>query len=124
MSLVYQIQNGLKKNFSESDICDTVINSISSELLLKSYLEGKPDMNIASLSKVRGSYFKEPNSTALFTALSNSRHATNESAQEYVMRLMSLRQKILLVIKEESCSYNEELTQNHFYPCRFDRTSE
>ena len=79
MSLIYQIQN-LKKNFSVSDICDAVIKSISPGLLLRSYLEGKPDMNIASLRKILQSYFKEPNSTALFTALSNPRQAANESA--------------------------------------------
>ena len=51
---------------------------------------------------------------ALFTALSNSRQAPNESAQEYFMRLMSLHQEILFVTKEKSCSYSEELIQNHF----------
>ena len=71
-------------------------------------------MNIASLSKILRSHFTEPNSTALFNALSNSKQTANELAQEYVMRLMSLRQEILFVTKEESCSYSEELIQNRF----------
>ena len=102
MNLIYQIQNGLKQIFSGSDICGAVIKTISPDLPLRSYLEGKPDMNIASLRKILRSYFKEPNSTALITALSNPRQAANESAQEYVMKLMSLRQKFLFVTKEES----------------------
>ena len=71
-------------------------------------------MNITSLRKILRSHLKEPNSTALFFPLSNSRQAANETAREYVMRLMSLRKKNLFAIKEESCSYREELIQNRF----------
>ena len=83
MGLIYQIQNGLKKPFSEKKICDAVINNILPDLPLRIYLEGKSEMNIESLSKILQSDYKEPASTT-FTALSNSRQATNESAQEYV----------------------------------------
>ena len=75
----------------ESDICDVVIKNTSPDLPLRSYLERKPEVNIVSLSKILRSHFKEPTSTVLFTALSNSRQAENESADEYVMRLISLR---------------------------------
>ena len=61
--------NGLKKYCLESDIFDVVINSISSDLPLRSYLEGNLDMNIASMSQILQSHVKEPNSTTLFTAL-------------------------------------------------------
>ena len=36
-------------------------------------------MNIATLSMILQSRIKEPNSTALFTPLSNSRQAANEN---------------------------------------------
>ena len=114
MSMIFQIQNGLKKNFSESDIYDAVIKSILPDLSLRSYLEGNPDMSIASLSKVFRSRFKEPRPINQFTALSNSRQTANELAQEYVMMLMSLLQKILFATMDESCSYSEELIQNCF----------
>ena len=78
MSLIYQIQNGVKDNFSESDICDAVIESILPDIPLRSYFEVKPFMSIVSLSKMLRANFKEPNSTALFTAISNSRQAANE----------------------------------------------
>ena len=52
MGLIYQIQNGLQKIFSESDICDAVIKSISPDLPLRSYFKGKPEMNTESLSKI------------------------------------------------------------------------
>ena len=114
MSLIYQMNSGIEKGFSERDICEAVIKSISPDLPLRSYLEGKETMDMATLSKILRSHFKEPNSTALFTQLSNSKQASTESAQEYVIRLMSLRQKILFVSREESCSYNFDLIQNRF----------
>ena len=74
-------------------------------------------MKITSLDKILQSHFKEPNSTTLFTALSNSIQVATESAQEYVMRLMPLRQKILVVTNEENCSYSEDSIHDS---CRFD----
>ena len=114
MSLIYQMNSGIEKEFPERDICEAVIKSISLDLPLRSYFEGKQTMDIASLSKILRSHFKEPNSTALFTQLSNSRQTSTESAKEYVIRLMSLRQKILFVSREETCSYSFDLIQNRF----------
>ena len=106
MNLIYQIQNGLNKNLSKND---TVTKSTLSDLYLRSSLERKPDMNIASLSKILWSYFKEPYSTALFTALSNSKQEANEWITEICHDV-----DVVFVIKEVRCSYSEELTQNHF----------
>lgn len=114
MSLIYQMNSGLEKGYSERDICEAVIRSISPDLPLRSYLEGKEIKDIASLSKILRTHFKEPNSTALFTQLSNSRQTSTESAQDYVIRLMALRQKILFVNKEETCNYSIDLIQNRF----------
>lgn len=79
---------------------------------VRSYLKGKLDMNIVSLSKILLSRFKEPSSIALLAPLSNWRQAVNVSAQEYIMRLMLLHQKKFFLVK--SCSYSEKLIQNHF----------
>ena len=114
MSLIYQMNSGIEKGFSERNICEAVVKSISPDLPLRNYLEGKQTMDIASLSKMLRSHFKEQNSTVLFTQLSNSRQTSTESAQEYVTRLMSLRQKILFVSREETCSYSFDLIQNRF----------
>ena len=114
LSLVYQIQNGVKRNYSESDICDAVIKSISPELPLRAYLEGKYNLDLRILSKILRSHFKELDATALFTLLGSTCQKHNESAQEFVMRLMSLRQKVLFVSKEDSYQYDHRLVQKPF----------
>ena len=112
--LIFQINNGLKNGYSEHEICDAVIKSMAPDLALRTYLEGKDNLNLKTLSRTLRSHFKEPNATSLFTELSNSKQLPSESAQEFVARLMSLRQKILFISKEDNCGYSEALVQDHF----------
>ena len=110
----FQINNVLKKQYSEHEICDSVIKSIAPDLALWTYLEGKDNLNLKTLSMILRSCFKEPNARSLFTELSNSKQLPSESAQEFVVRLMSLRQRILYISKEDNCGYSEALVQDRF----------
>ena len=60
------------------------------------------------------SHFREPSAISLFSELSNSKQLPSESAQEFVVRLMSLPQKILYISKEDNCGYSEALVQHRF----------
>ena len=113
-SLIFQINNGLKKGYSEHEICDAVIKSIAPDLALQTYLEGKDNFNLKTLSRILRSHSKELNATSFFTELSNSKQLPSESAQEFLVRLMSLRQKILFIFKEDNWGYCETLVQDHF----------
>ena len=66
------------------------------------------------MSSILRSHFKEPNATTLFTGLSNSKQLLSESAQEFVARLMSLRQNMLFISKEDKCGYSEALVQDFY----------
>ena len=113
-SLIFQINNGLKKGYSEHEICDAVNKSIAPDLVLRTYLEGKENFNFKILSMIFRSHFKEPKATSLFTELTNSKQLPSEPAQKFVARLMSLRQKILLISKQGNCGYSEALAQDRF----------
>ena len=102
-SLIFQIKNGLKKGYSEHEICDAVIKSIAPYLALRTYLVGKYNLNLKTLSRIVRSHFKETNATSLFTKLSNSKQLPSESAEEFVVRLTSLGQKILFISREHNC---------------------
>ena len=98
LSFVYQIQNGVKRNYSESDICDAVIKSISSELPLRAYLEGKYHLDLKILSKILRSHFKD--ATALFNLLGST-------CQRICTRICNplnefKADKVLFVSKEDS----------------------
>ena len=74
-----------------------MVRSIAPNLSLRTYMEGKSDLTLVSVSKILRSNFGEPYATTLFTELSNSKKIQNESAQEFVIRLMAFRQKVLFV---------------------------
>ena len=113
-SLIFQIENGLKKGYSEVNVIDGVINAISHETELRQYLEGKGELDLVSMGKILRYHYKEKDATTLFTSLSTARQGTNESSQDFVLRLMNLRQKILFVSKEESVEYHPQLVQKRF----------
>ena len=113
-SLIFQINNGLKKRYSEHEICDAVIKSVAPDLALRTYLEGKENLNFKTLSMIFRSHFKEPKATSLFTELTNSKQLPSEPAQRFVARLMSLQHKILLISKQDNCGYSEALAQDRF----------
>ena len=45
-SLIFQIQNELKKDCSDGEICDAIVKNIAPDLPLRTYLEGKADLNL------------------------------------------------------------------------------
>jgi len=90
-----------------------VIKSISPDCELRTYLESK-QTDLKTLSKVLRSHFKEKDATTLFTTLSNAKQGIQESPNNFVMRLLALRQKVLFVSKENVCQYEYPLVQERF----------
>ena len=114
-SLSYQIANGRKLGVSEDRICGAVINAISPSNNLRTYLESKPNLNLVSLVEVLHSHFKEKDSASVFTELSNAVQQSTETALDFVLRLMCLRQKMLDLSNEEGCPYDENLLGKRFF---------
>ena len=113
-SLAFQINNALEQGYGTSEIINAVIKAINPDNALRSYLEGRGRINIKQLLKILRSHFKEKNATSLFTLLAGLTQNEQESAQEFVIRAMSLRQKVILVSKEEDCPYSHHLVQSRF----------
>ena len=58
-SLAYQIHNGIKQGYIVHEIINAVIRAISPGNYLRSYLEGREDINLQQFLKVLRSHFKE-----------------------------------------------------------------
>ena len=87
--------------FSEEAICAAIVSAISPGIPLQSYLESKPNLTLASLVQVMQSHFREKDSTSTLTELSNACQTNIETCLEFVMRLMSLRKKVLSLASED-----------------------
>lgn len=110
VSLVRQIEAGLRKSYSEADIIDGVTRAISPSLPLRSYLEGRENLSLSSLRKILRSHYEEKSATELYTQLTNSTQGRDEP-QDFLLKLLSLKQKVLFISKEEGADaqYDEKL---------------
>ena len=113
-SLCYQMQNARTIGYSNKEIINAVIKCINPSLELRAYLEGRTNLTYKSFITTLRSHYKEQDATSLFTTLSTTKQSGTETAQEFTMRLMTLKQKILFVSQEESSGYSQELIQERF----------
>ena len=116
ISLVHQIEGALAKGYSEVEVNEAIIRSISPGLPLRSFLECTPDLPLSKLRKILRSHYREKSSTELYKALSTLTQAPNEDAQAFLFRALELRQRVIFTCKEadSKIKYDQSLIQNLF----------
>ena len=116
ISLVHQIEGALAQGYSEVEINEAIIRSISPGLPLRSFLECTPDLPLSKLRKILCSHYREKSSTELYKALSTLTQAPNEDAQAFLFRALELRQRAIFTCTEadSKIKYDKSLIQNLF----------
>lgn len=99
-SLARQIEHGLRKGFPEAEIVDAVIRAIVPGMQLRSYLEGKSDLKLPTLRRIRRCHYQEKSATELYKQLSSEVQGIKETPQNFLIRALDLRQKILFASQE------------------------
>lgn len=114
-SLMRQIDAGHEKGYSDKELIEGVIRSISAGMRLRSYLESKEDLTLSTLRNIL-EVFKEGDATSLYKELSFASQGQNKSCQEFVIRLLDLRQKIVQASKrvDAPLRYDPDLVQKLF----------
>lgn len=115
-SLARQIESGLSKGYPEPDIIDAVIRAITPCLQLRSYLEGKDNLTLPALRRILRSHYQERGATDLYKQLTSEVQSSKESPQNFLVRAMDLRQKILFASQEaeSGLKYDPALVQSLF----------
>ena len=115
-SLVHQIDRALSRGYPEADVVDAVINAMVPGLSLRAYLETKPDLDLPVLRRLLRSHYREKEATELYHDLTRAVQEPKESPQEFLLRMLALRQKILFASKEANAafSYDATLVQGMF----------
>ena len=111
VSLARQINAGLKKGIPEEEIVEAVVRAVCPGLPLRSYLEGRSDLELATLRRVLRSHFREKDATALFHELTNAVQSGKEEAYDFVMRVLDLKQKVLFASQEAGATVTYGLLQ-------------
>ena len=100
-SLSFQIANARQRGFEDPEICAAVIKAISPGEYLRTYLEMCGNLTLDALIPILRSHFKEKDATLVYSELSNGTQNPSETENEFCLRMMSLRQKVLLMSSEE-----------------------
>jgi hypothetical protein len=115
-SLISQIEGGLKKKYSEVEVINAVIRAVQPGLQLISYLESVPDLTLPKLRKILRFHYHEKSATELYQTLANITQLPKEDPQSFLIRALTVRQKIIFASKESgsNITYDESSVQGLF----------
>ena len=99
-ALISQIEAGLTKGYSDKEAVSAVVRAVQPDLHLRSYLETMVDLTLPRLCKIFRFHFHERNATELYQLLTNTAQQPNEDPQSFLMRALTVRQKIISASKE------------------------
>ena len=89
ISLNGQIEAALEKGYSIREIVDAIIRSISSSLLLPSYVEAISELTLPTLRRIIIAYYQRKNSSELFAELANLAQISTEEPQTFLIRALT-----------------------------------
>jgi hypothetical protein len=116
ISLNHQIESGLKRKYTEDEIVDAVIRAISPHTSLRSYIETMPDLGLPQLRKILRIHYCEKTASELYQQLTTMCQKPKESVQQFLLRIMDARNKVVFAGKEADTDFNygSQLIQNTF----------
>ncbi|KAI4875326.1 hypothetical protein NFI96_030093, partial [Prochilodus magdalenae] len=114
-NLCKQLDEGIREGFSESEIIRTVLR-ITKPGTFREMLTNKDDLTVEELKRFLRSHIRDKNSTELFLELSNARQQDKESPQQFLYRIMGLKQRVLFESQQPGAdfSYDRKLVQGTF----------
>jgi hypothetical protein len=114
-SLTKQIDEGLAANHSENDIIRGVLRVIKPGNF-KDMLVNKDGLTIPELKSFLQSHLNERSSSELFQELMCGKQNDNETPQQFLYRLIGLKQKLIFLSKQAATDleYDEQTIQNVF----------
>ena len=113
VSLTRQVESGKCKGYSENEITESVIRAISPTLKLRSYVETMEGLTLKKLLQVLKAHNKQKSATELYHELTILCQDPKESAEDFLIRALDLRQQVLFTsrVMEEDVKYSPELVQ-------------
>ena len=114
-SLIYQMQEGIHAKYDAKQVMAGVVKAMKAGSSIRMYFEGHPGISGQMFLKMIRSHYGVKDSTTLLTELSNSVQGTSEKEMDFVLKLMSLRDNIIAVSREEGCPLNAEKVRDRFF---------
>ena len=114
-SVCRQIEEGLKEQFSDAEVVRAVLRVIKPGNF-KDMLMVKDDLTVDELKGFLHSHLGEQSNTELFQELMCTKQKDSETPQQFLYRVIGLKQKILLASKhtDSDVRYNASTVQDVF----------
>lgn len=114
-SLCRQMEEGLKEQFSDTEVVRAVLRVIKPGTF-KDMLMNKDDLTVEELKAFLHSHLGEQSNTELFQELMCTKQKDNETPQQFLYRVIGLKQKIILASKHANTDvkYSASTVQDVF----------
>eukprot|EP00112_Aurelia_sp_Birch-Aquarium-sp1_P003997 Seg1452.4 transcript_id=Seg1452.4/GoldUCD/mRNA.D3Y31 product="Retrovirus-related Pol polyprotein from transposon 17.6" pseudo=true protein_id=Seg1452.4/GoldUCD/D3Y31 len=116
VSLIHQIDSAIEKGFTEREVTDGVIKSISPHSSLRNYILLLPSRSLSKLRQILRVFFQEKTASDLFQQLVTMSQEPKETAQQFLLKALDARNKVFFATREEDAQaeYNSQLVQKSF----------
>ena len=91
-NLSYQIQGARDRGYEDQEICVAVVQSIKAGLELRGYLEGVPNLTLATVFKRLRLHFKVKDASTVFREMEKTVQGGDETEESYCYRMLRLKQ--------------------------------
>lgn len=105
-SLEHQIENGLRKGYSELEMI-AVIRAVCPGIKMRSYLEGKTDMTLYTLGHILRTHYAEKDVSQMYHKLTKATQEPGESALGFLVQVFESETES--VISLSSCPIRTEI---------------
>ncbi|XP_029687631.1 uncharacterized protein [Takifugu rubripes] len=114
-NLCKQIEEGIQEGFTESEVIRTVMKIIKPGTF-REMLTNKSDLTVDELKRFLRAHIRDKSSTELFQELSNAKQQDKESPQQFLYKIMGLKQRVLFESQQPGAefSYDKKLVQGTF----------
>lgn len=116
LSLVRQIELGIEKGHTQTEVVEAVIRGVSPGLPLRDMLEIKRGLTLSSLLTILKGHYRVDSSTELYHQLLNISQEPKETALNFVFRAIELKEKLLwkAVNEDTDEQYSRAVIQRKF----------
>ena len=117
LSVTRQLEDGIAKGYSASEIINALIRAMPSGLEFRRYLECRSDLTLPQVRRLLRTHYREGGAHEIHQQLLSASQGSKETPQEFLIRCMNLRQKIIFASQEDGATYkySEDLVKASFF---------
>ena len=109
ISVKRQIDAARKKEYSDSDIIEAVINATTAGSDLRALLQSMGYLTVDGLLDILRSYYEELDEGDLLQKLATAKQGNDEDPQTFVIRVLAIKNRIVTESENSSINFSEEL---------------